>query len=127
MERPLQTKWRDSTPYRSNFSLDIHGETAPIQMAWQHSTSFQFSAHPFRRVTRLGYMHRSLRSPRVTASIPPPAFKTESLPHWSKFSDFHFSVRAFSPSPRSHFSFMTQRSKCKTNEDENPNFSTAST
>ncbi|GBN27468.1 hypothetical protein AVEN_226449-1 [Araneus ventricosus] len=49
--------------------------------------------------------------PRARDSLP--------FPHGSTSRDPRF------PSPLSHFTFMTQRSKWITNKDENPNFSTA--
>ncbi|GBM99640.1 hypothetical protein AVEN_169167-1 [Araneus ventricosus] len=40
--------------------LDTHGEIAPSQMAWQHSTPFQFSAHSFKWVIHRGSVQATL-------------------------------------------------------------------
>ncbi|GBM41252.1 hypothetical protein AVEN_157704-1 [Araneus ventricosus] len=108
-ERPLHAKWRDSTPYRSNFqSIHLGGS---------------FTEAPCKR---------SLRSHRATAPTPP-AFNTYPLPFDYPFpTRLHFVVFAFvrqlrRPFPGSHFSFMTQHSKWKTNEYKDTNFWTALT
>ncbi|GBL80972.1 hypothetical protein AVEN_83065-1 [Araneus ventricosus] len=72
--------------------------------------------------------NQSLRSPTTTVPNPPSALKTGHPFPLSRLPLLHFVVFAFvreprSPSQRSYFSFMTQRTKWKMNEDENPNFS----
>ncbi|GBN91408.1 hypothetical protein AVEN_242372-1, partial [Araneus ventricosus] len=106
--RPLEVKWSGSTPRRFNFQLIHLGGSFMVTPCKPH--------------------YRSLHCPRASAHTPPPAFAKE--PHCPSHTGLHFVIFVFvreplSPSPRLHFSFMTQRSKWITNEDENSYFSTA--
>ncbi|GBM38463.1 hypothetical protein AVEN_120822-1 [Araneus ventricosus] len=109
MVRSLQAKWRGRTPHQSDFQpihLDGSSTQAPCK--------------------------RSLLFPRAVTPTPQPAFKrdTSCCSDPPSSTGLHFvlltSVRdTRSPSPRSHFNFITQNSKWITIEVENPKFSTA--
>ncbi|GBN37117.1 hypothetical protein AVEN_20490-1 [Araneus ventricosus] len=112
--------------------MDIHGHTVPRK--WRGSTPLDFNFQPihFGESFTGAPCKWLLRSPRDTAPIllpfskqnPPPLFRFP-LPTGLHFVGFAFVREPRSLSPRSHFSFTTQHSKWLTNENENPNFSTA--